>query len=112
MSDYPSEETANDDARRAYNWGIFTWVGNIAGCGIALIPIAIPIGILLTIFTLGTGFGAMMYGTRGKAQAKIDDDDNSLWHARVGWWLGMSHLIIVAVVVLVVFLVLSAQRPG
>jgi uncharacterized membrane protein len=109
MSEYPSEETANEDARRAYNWGIFTWLGNLFGCAVSLVPIALPVGVVLTVVTLITGFGAMMLGTRGKQQAKLDDDDNSMWHARVGWWLGMTHLIIVATVTLVLYLVLTSQ---
>lgn len=108
----PSEETASPDARRAYNWGVFTWLGNLFGCAISLVPIALPLGVLLTVVTLITGFGAMIYGVRGTQLARNENDENSLWHSRIGYWLGMSHLIIVAIVTLVLYLVLTAQVMG
>lgn len=109
---YPSEKDANPDAKKSYNWGIFTWLGNLFGCAVSLVPVALPIGVILTAVTLVTGFGAMMYGVRGKQQAKVDSDDNSMWHARVGYWLGMSHLIIVCIVAIAIYFILTSQVMG
>ena len=103
------DESENQSAERAFKWGIYTWIGNGAGCLIGMIPIALPLGILLTIATLITGIGAMVMGARAMRALKTREHSEDLTRARWGFWLGLSHLIIVLVAGLAL---LIAWRSG
>ena len=89
------DKTTSRGAERAFRWGIITWIGNGAGCLIGMIPIALPLGVLLTVVTLVTGIGAMIMGARAMREASVQGDDEARSRARWGFWLGLSHLVIV-----------------
>jgi uncharacterized membrane protein SpoIIM required for sporulation len=99
MSTNEGAYETNDDARRALNWGLATWIANGAGCLISMVPLALPLGVLATIATLVSGVGAMVWGVRGRRRALREDDERSARDARIGFWLGAAHMIIVALVV-------------
>ena len=88
-------------AKRALTWGVVTWVGNAAGCLLGMIPLALPLSIVATVVTLITGIGAMVYGVRARRDTGLGPDAKR--NATVGFWLGASHLIIVVLVAIGVF---------
>lgn len=98
MTEETSESALNVWSQRSYNWAIYTWVGNLIGCFIALVPIALPIGIAMTGVTLIMGFVAFFFGLRGLKVARDEDDAESRTYAWIGIGLSMAHLVIVAVV--------------
>lgn len=85
-------------AQRALHWGVVTWIGNFAGCLIGMVPIALPLSVVATVATLITGLVAMVLGVRGRRAAQEAGDERGAQDARLGFWLGTSHLIIVALV--------------
>ncbi len=94
MSPSP-DETNNRHAKRALQLGVITWLSNAAGCLISMVPIALPLGVLLVGITLITGAMAMVYGVMGKRTAARSGGDGAR-EARVGFWLGASHMILAA----------------
>lgn len=98
--------------QRALLWGIWTWVGNAAGCLLGMIPIALPVSILATVATLITGIGAMILGARDRRVALAEGDVDAARDARLGFWLGASHMIIVGVVVAVGYAVVELEILG
>lgn len=98
MSKRDGEYDTNEDAARALNWGLATWIGNGAGCLISMVPLALPLGIVATLVTLVSGIGAMVWGVRGRRRALREDDERSARDARIGFWLGAAHMIIVLLV--------------
>lgn len=82
-------------AKRALNMGIYTWLGNAAGCLLGMIPLALPLSLVATLVTLLTGVGAMIWGVQGRREALQKGDDQGARDARIGFWLGAAHLIIV-----------------
>lgn len=98
--------------QRALLWGIWTWVGNAAGCLLGMIPIALPISVVATIATLITGLGAMFLGAHDRRVALGQGDPDAARDARLGFWLGASHMIIVAIVVAVGYAVVELELLG
>ena len=86
-------DSTDENARKALLWGIFTWVGNLLGCAIGMVPIALPIGIVATIVTLFVGMGAMYYGGKARFHAP---DPSARRDAMLGFWLGAVHIGFVA----------------
>ena len=86
----PLPETASPLARRALNFGIWTWLGNAGGCLLGMIPLALPISIAATVVTLGTGVAAMIWGARAGREA--GGDRRSARDAAIGFWLGAAHV--------------------
>ena len=96
-----NQEDAARMARSAMTWGAITWIGNIAGCLLGTIPLALPLTLASTVVTLISGFFAMGLGVRA---ATATDDPDARRDAWWGYMLGLSHLLIVAVVTLLVLL--------
>lgn len=85
---------------RAMLLGVITWLVNIAGVFVGMVPIAFPILILSTIATLVTGGYAMAMGAKARVQSRGNKDEALL--GVIGFWLGTSHLFIVCAVVAVI----------
>ena len=102
MFEQPLDTTSQ--GYRAMLWGVITWLANIAGVFIGMVPIAFPILILSTIATLGTGFYAMSMGAKARVQSKGNKDEALL--GVIGFWLGTSHLVIVCLVTAIALIVL------
>lgn len=84
-------------ASKAMYWGSVTWICNIAGCLLGTNPLALPLIFISTGATLITGFVAMAHGVRAR-QATNDVEVRRL--AFWGYAFGMSHLLIVTIVVI------------
>ena len=89
-------------ARRSMYWGSWTWIFNIAGCLLGSNAFAAPLVAISTIATLGTGFVAMAWGLRAR---QATDDPEARRLAFWGYAFGISHLIIVTLVVIVFLIV-------
>lgn len=87
-----SYDDIDKGARHALNMGIATWVGNIGGCLIGMVPLALPVSVLLTIVTFFTGIAAMVMGWRASATAP---NEQATRYALIAFWLGASHMFIV-----------------
>ena len=98
--------------QRALLWGIWTWVGNAAGCLLGMIPLALPISVVATIATLISGLGAMVLGVRDRRAALARGEPDVARDALLGFWLGASHMIIVALVVAVGYAVVEFEILG
>ena len=100
----PKAHHDNAQATRALNWGIWTWLGNGAGCLLGMIPLALPLSVIATVVTLFTGIGAMVFGVQGARLASRETSEQGQKAARrdawLGFGLGAAH-IVVAVFVLV-----------
>lgn len=83
------------EAKRAMDWGIHTWLWNIGGCLLGMIPLALPLSVVLTVVTLITGIGAMILGVRGVRVARRLGRKDAQRQALLGIALGTAHLIIV-----------------
>ena len=94
----PQHNADETTSKRALNWGIITWVANAGGCLLGMIPLALPLSILATIVTFITGIGAMILGVRGKRDASKRGDEQGIRDARMGFWLGAAHMLIVTLV--------------
>ena len=81
---------------RAMLLGVITWLVNIAGVFVGMVPVAFPILILSTLATLVTGGYAMAMGAKARVQAKGNKDEALM--GVIGFWLGTSHLFIVCAV--------------
>lgn len=95
-------------AQRALQMGIATWLSNAAGCLLGMVPLALPLSVVLVGVTVIMGLVAAafaMWSWRLSARA----DSPRLKDARVGFWLGMSHLIVSFVVALGAWLILSGR---
>lgn len=64
-----SVTTINALAAKAQHWGVMTWLANIGGCFVGMIPLALPLPLLLTIITFFSGIAAMVLGVRGYRMA-------------------------------------------
>jgi hypothetical protein len=101
----PQFETT-DLAQKAYSWGMWTWIWNAAGCLVSTVPIALPIGILLTIITFFTGISAMWWGFLAYKDARKKGDDKSATDAMIGFVLGGLHMFIVLAVSIAIYFLL------
>ena len=72
-----------------------TWVFNFIGCLISMVPIALPIGVILTAVTFVSGIWAMLLGLRGWREPPDPGDDYAIHQARWGFWLGAAHVVTV-----------------
>lgn len=94
----PPSASASPIARRALSFGIWTWIGNGAGCLLGMIPLALPISIVATAVTFGTGIAAMVWGARAAREAKKASDERSARDASIGFWLGAVHVGFVVII--------------
>lgn len=92
----------NPQAKRALSWGIWTWLGNGAGCLLGMIPLALPLTVIATVVTLFTGAGAMVYGVRGARHAATHDQPAARRDAWIGFGLGAAHIVVALLVLAVV----------
>lgn len=81
----------NDLATKALNMAVFTWLGNFAGCLISMVPLALPLGALLVLATVFTGFAAMGYGVLGYRKSRTMQGEGDK-DAIVGFVLGTLHI--------------------
>ena len=110
MSETTPLEPALDHvyAQRALKMGIATWLSNAGGCLLGMVPLALPLSVVLVGVTVIMGVVAAafaMWSWRLSARA----DKPRLKDARVGFWLGMSHLILSFIVALGAWLILSGR---
>lgn len=103
-------EEINALAAKAQHWGVMTWIANIGGCFVGMIPLALPLTILLTIITFFTGIAAMVFGARGYRLARAHDDAGSARSALLGIALGGAHMVIVILVSVAAVLILQNER--
>lgn len=103
MSDEAREEAEElpfvPEAKRAMDWGIYTWLWNVAGCLLGMVPLALPLSVIVTVVTLLTGIGAMILGVHGVRVARRLGRKDAQRQALLGIALGAAHLIIVLSVV-------------
>lgn len=104
MSTTQVYEDIDKHTQRALNTGIATWAFNIFGALLGMIPLALPISIALTVVTFFSGIAAMLMGIRAKKRAEARHDELSTRYARIAFWLGTSHLIIIALIGVVVWI--------
>lgn len=87
------------EAKRAMDWGVYTWLWNVAGCLLGMVPLALPLSVIVTIVTLLTGIGAMILGVRGVRVARRLGRKDAARQAWLGFALGAAHLLIVCSVI-------------
>ena len=92
-----ADPAANARASRALHMGVITWLSNLAGCLVGMVPLALPLSVLLVGATLITGALAMLYGVLGARDA-ASLGGQGRQDARLGFWLGASHMILSALV--------------
>lgn len=98
--------------QRALLWGVWTWVGNGAGCLLGMIPLALPISVVATLVTLFMGIGAMVLGVKDRRAALRAGDVDVARDARLGYWLGAVHIFAVASVMVLGYFVIEFKILG
>ena len=81
-------------------WGVMTWVLNFIGCLISMVPIALPLGVILTVLTFFSGIWAMLLGLRGWREPPDPNDEHAIHQSRWGFWLGAAHVVTVVALAL------------
>jgi hypothetical protein len=83
--------TAGTPSERSTYYGVITWITNIVGLLLSAVPLALPLGGLLLVISLVTGFMGVYYGVVGYRGSEEGTDARR--DAKIGLWLGLVHLV-------------------
>lgn len=104
---------AETSSQRATYYGVVTWVTNFFSFLLSAVPLALPLGAVLFVISVVTGFMAMYHGFLGWRETRATGGE-PYRDALVGLVLGTAHfafLIFFAVAVVAILYVAGVLPP-